>query len=60
VNHKAICIKVERDSGNHIGIAHVSETALDEYTQWDFVINNTGSLEQLHLQIKEMCKQLSI
>lgn len=40
-----ILIRIERDgagAGNHI-----SETALDDYKEWDYVINNNKSLEEL-------------
>jgi len=60
VERKGICIKVERNSETNIGNTHASETALDEYTKWDYVINNTGTREQLHSQIHAMCKQLNL
>ena len=40
-----ILIRIERNgagAGNHI-----SETALDDYKEWDYVINNNKSLEEL-------------
>ena len=49
--HNGITIKVIRDSGNTVGTLHSSETALDHYTNWDYVINNNGSIEDLKAQI---------
>lgn len=49
--HNGITIKVIRDSGNTVGTLHSSETALDYYTEWDYVIDNNGSIEELKAQI---------
>ena len=49
--HNGITIKVIRDSGNTVGTLHSSETALDHYTNWDYVIDNNGSIEDLKAQI---------
>ena len=57
VNRGAITILVVRDSGNHIGTAHASETALDDYNQWDYIINNTGSRENLRRKIGEILRE---
>jgi len=37
-------------------LEHESETALDNYKDWDIVLNNTGSVEDLIEQIKEKIK----
>ena len=50
-HHNGITIKVIRDSGNTVGTLHSSETALDHYTNWDYVIDNNGSIEDLKAQI---------
>jgi hypothetical protein len=57
VNRGAITILVVRDSGNHVGTAHASETALDDYNQWDYIINNTGSRENLSRKIGEILRE---
>lgn len=49
--HNGITIKVIRDSGNTVGTLHSSETALDHYNEWDYVIDNNGSIEDLKAQI---------
>lgn len=37
---------------------HSSETDLDDYTQFDYVINNDGSLEDLRFKVKEILSDL--
>ena len=49
-----ILIKIERDTSNTIGTGHISETALDDYTEWDYVIDNNGSLLDLRMKIKDI------
>ena len=49
-----ILIKIERDTSNIIGTGHISETALDDYTEWDYVIDNNGSLLDLRMKIKDI------
>lgn len=43
---KVISIRVERDTG--IIDEHESETALDGYKEWNYIIDNNGSLEDLN------------
>jgi hypothetical protein len=57
VHRGAICIKVVRDSGNHIGTTHASETALDDYNQWDYIVDNTGSVENLRRKVDEILRE---
>jgi hypothetical protein len=63
-SHNGITIKVERDlilrKGYDIPKAvdlHPSETSLDGYTSWDYVITNNGTLEDLHRQVIEILEQ---
>jgi energy-coupling factor transporter ATP-binding protein EcfA2 len=37
---------------------HPSETAMDDYPHFDFMLHNTGSLEDLTRQVRELLKQL--
>ena len=53
-SRKGIKIKVIRDSGNTIGTTHPSETALNDYSNWDYIIDNTGSIEDLQKKVKEI------
>lgn len=58
--HKGITIKVIRDSGNTIGTTHASETALDDYTEWDYVVDNNGSIEDLKTQVFSILEKESL
>ena len=58
--HKGITIKVIRDSGNTIGTTHASETALDDYTKWDYVVDNNGSFEDLKTQVFSILEKESL
>ena len=52
-----IAIKVVRDSGNQIGTTHSSETALDHVENWDYVIENHGSIDELQKKIFNMLRK---
>lgn len=39
---------------------HVSETALDDFEDWDFVIENNGSLEELVESVKQILIKLNL
>jgi hypothetical protein len=58
--HKGITIKVIRDSGNTIGTTHASETALDDYTEWDYIVDNNGSIEDLKTQVFSILEKESL
>ena len=58
--HNGITIKIVRESGNTIGTTHASETALDDYTKWDYVVDNNGSLEDLKTQILSILEKESL
>lgn len=49
-DYKVLTIRVNRnlDSNNKVAL-HESETALDEYEVWDYVVENDGSIEDLQL-----------
>ena len=47
-----ILIKVDRETGYKDN--HISETALDNYNGWDYVIDNNGTLEELIDKVKEL------
>jgi hypothetical protein len=53
-NRNGILIKVIRDSGNTVGTGHSSETALDNFTQWNYVIENNGTIEDLKQKVAEI------
>jgi hypothetical protein len=39
---------------------HSSEIDLDDYTGWDYVIENSGSLEELESKVSEVLKNINI
>ena len=51
-------IRVSRDTG--LNDNHISETDLDKYEKWDGIILNTGSMEQLGIEIKDVMNKLKI
>ena len=54
-------IRVNRENTNQFVVAdtHPSETSLDNYTDWDFIIDNNGTMEELEEKVIEICKQLT-
>jgi hypothetical protein len=58
--HKGITIKVIRDSDNTVGTTHASETALDDYTEWDYIVDNNGSIEDLKTQVFSILEKESL
>lgn len=54
-----IAIRVNRSSLKSID-EHVSEKALDNYKDWDYVIDNNGTLEDLRLKAKEIVDSLEL
>jgi len=46
---KVISIRVERNTG--INNTHESETALDDHKEWNYIIDNNGSLEDLNAAV---------
>ena len=47
-----ILIRVDRETGYKD--SHISETALDDYQDWDYVIDNNGTLEELINKVEEL------
>lgn len=39
---------------------HSSETELDDYKGWDYVIENDGTLEDLLYKVKDFCKEFNL
>lgn len=68
-----ICLRVERfDKNANIAVQqgeklstaienlHPSETALDDYKEWDWVIQNDGSIEELVEKVKEFLNHFKL
>ena len=55
-NKKGILIRVERATFPKSN--HLSETALDFYKDWDYVIDNNSSFEELLLKVKQIYNEI--
>ena len=55
--YDGIFVKIERPGFNGAN-NHSSENSLDHYNDWQFVIQNDGSLEQFKQQVKELMPSL--
>ena len=47
-----VTIRITRDSVEKL--KHPSETALDQWADWDYVVENNGSLEEFQKKILEI------
>jgi len=56
---KGIVIKIIRPSKVSTS-SHPSETALNDYTNWDYVIVNDGTLEELETKVTEMLRHFNL
>jgi len=56
--HGGVVIRITRP-GENKGDLHPSETSLDNY-QFDYVIENDGSLDQLEVKVEDFLKQFKI
>lgn len=54
-----LAIRVNRSSLKSVD-EHVSEKALDNYKDWDYVIENNGTLEDLRIKAKEIVDRLKL
>ncbi len=54
-----ILLRIRRDTAGILS-NHPSETALDDYTGWDAVINNDGTLEELYQQAINITNQFNL
>lgn len=59
--YKVITIRVERKVNTKKNIAiHESETALDDYDCWDYVVDNNGTLETLKESVKTIIDDIGL
>lgn len=54
-----ILIRVNRPNAKS-GDSHPSETALDDYDGWDYVIENDGDLEQLKVKVTALLSKITV
>lgn len=58
LKHGGRLLRVERPGHAAAGAAgHESETALDDFTAWDAVIPNTGTITELYARVEAWCRQ---
>lgn len=57
-SRKGILIKVERNESPKSD--HLSETALDSYKDWDYIINNNGTIDDLVFEVSKIKLALKI
>ena len=59
---KVVTIKISRDSEelNQSQKSNITETALDNYTDYDYVIDNNGTLEELDQKAVDIIKEVGV
>jgi len=58
---KVYSLRVQRTNDNDSKIArHESETALDDYTAWDYIVENNGTLDDLRASAKVIADDILI
>ena len=59
---EVITIKISRDSEelNQSQKSNITETALDNYTDYDYVIDNNGTLEELEQKAIDILKEVGV
>jgi len=56
-----ILIRITRPGIEPVGIdGHVSETALDDWRDWDFVVDNDGDLSDLWQKVDDMVSKVGV
>jgi len=55
-----ILVRLNRKSDVVINVNHPSETALDDYDKFDFIIENNGTIDELIGSVREMMNLLNI
>ena len=56
--YKGYLIRVNRDIKNEFGMDHISETALDEYVGFDYILDNNGTLNELYAGIDDVLNSI--
>ena len=57
---QGITIKILRDSENTVGTQHASETALNHINDWDYIIENNGTLQELKQKLFDILSEESL
>lgn len=54
-----LLVRIERPDLSRDDV-HASETSLDNFQDWDYVIHNDGKLQDLAAKVQKMCKDLDL
>lgn len=55
-DRNGLIIKIDRPTINNLTDKHESEIALDKYKDWDYIINNNSTIEELEKNVKKFIK----
>lgn len=55
-----ILVKVQRDEVDNNGDSHLSETELDYFADWDYIIDNNGTLADLQNSASTLLREIGI
>lgn len=53
-DRNGIIIRINRNNSLFKSVVHESETALDNYDNFDYIINNDGTIEELTFKVREI------
>lgn len=57
--HGGIVVRIDRTAGGaSVGANHASETSMDGYSEFDFVIDNNTTLEEYYIKLDELMEAL--
>ena len=52
-------VRVDREAGGtSVGADHLSETAMDDYEGWDFIIDNNGTFEEYYAKVSGLVEEI--
>lgn len=57
---KGLIIKVVRPLEGELHSNHASETALNDYSEWDWIINNDGNINKLAFEVTKMLREFKL
>lgn len=59
-NNGGILIKIDREDGPKVeyGADHSSETDLDDFQEWDYIIKNFGTVDDLHNKVDTVVRDI--
>jgi hypothetical protein len=56
---QGVVVRVDRDAGgSSVGADHSSETAMEDYEEWDFIIENNGTFEEYYAKVDDLMEEI--